>query len=184
MMRDTTQQTDVAEAAWYQFCHLNGNVWVLKQQIQADGPFGFLFFFFFTLNVCSRWGSLRSSPWNTWLSCLLILEERYSQPRAAEPFRGRPPCTGSHCSYTSHIHPPQGQRGREPTPSHTHTSTGCGPGPCVSRDHVSHSPLSGTEPSRIGSDVSDPCQEVNLFDLKIEKKKKSEGEKDAAEGRI
>lgn len=49
---------------------------------------------------------------------------------------------------------------------------------------MSHSPLSGTEPSRIGSDVSDPCHEVNLFDLKIEKKKKSEGEKDAAEGRI
>lgn len=55
-------------------------------------------------------GFPRSTLWNTRLSCLLILEERYSQAcaasRAGEPFRGRLLCTDSQYWYTSHIHPP------------------------------------------------------------------------------
>lgn len=59
-------------------------------------------------------GSPRSTLWNTRLSCLLILQGRYSQTcvssRAAEPFRGRLLCTDSHYWYTSHIHPPTQQQ--------------------------------------------------------------------------
>lgn len=61
-------------------------------------------------NAHIRRGSHRSTLWNTWLSCLLILEERYSQccasACASKPFRGRPLSTDSHYWYTSHIHLP------------------------------------------------------------------------------
>lgn len=73
--------------------------------------------------------SPRSTLWNSRLSCLLILEERYSQAcassRAGEPFRGRLLCTDSHYWYTSHIHPPTRStaatsRRKAPTRTHFH----------------------------------------------------------------
>lgn len=52
------------------------------------------------LNAHAGGGSHRRAQRNTWLSYLLILEERYSQccasARAGEPFRGRPLHTDSH----------------------------------------------------------------------------------------
>lgn len=77
------------------------------------------------LNAHAGRGSHRRTQWNTWLSYLLILEERYSQccasARAGEPFRGRPLYTDSHYWYTSHIHPPT--RSTAVTRKSTHTYT-------------------------------------------------------------
>lgn len=76
------------------------------------------------MRKCGR-GSPRSRLWNAWLSCLLILEERYSQCCASacadEPFRGRPLCTDSHYWYTSHSHQPT--RSTADTRKGTHTYT-------------------------------------------------------------
>lgn len=79
-------------------------------------------------NASSGRGSPRSTLWNTRLSCLLILEERYSQSCASscasKPFRGRLLCTDSHYWYTSHIHPPTRSTAatspKAPTRTHFH----------------------------------------------------------------
>lgn len=103
--------------AVYQFCYLRGSLGILKRV-------WFLAAVVFP-NAYGCRDSPRSTLRNTWLSFLLILEERYSQSCtsscAGKPFRGRPLCTHSHYGYTSHIHSPTQSTADTSTKAPTHT---------------------------------------------------------------
>ena len=77
---------------WPGWSSAGGGGWVSGARAVADAPPGCLL-------------------WNTWLSCLLILEEKgipspVPLPVQASLLRGRPLRSDSHSWYTSHIQPP------------------------------------------------------------------------------